>query len=264
MFSTIGLILDIAIILVLVIFAIIGLKKGFLHQVLSLFSWVVCVIVAILVAKYVAGWINGIYDFSALIGGKIEEGLANSNEFFTMAINAFKNSPAEGAGVNNIINSIPAGTNGILTQIIKLVFNNVAVDMESEQTIAAFLGSNLGHICMVIISGILVFILLMIVVAILRKVFDKISKTKVLGGLNKILGLVFSLVKAAVVVIIINCALVGLSLIPAVNDFITPIIQDNTKIEKLVYNKTDEVVGKYVVEGEVVQEWITSLWESRK
>jgi hypothetical protein len=56
---------------------------------------------------------------------------------------------------------------------------------------------------------------------------------------------------------------VGLSLIPAVNDTITPIIQDNTYVEKFIYNQTDDIVGKYVVEGEMIQEWINSLWEAR-
>jgi len=263
MLSTIGLVLDIAIVLVLVIFAIIGLKKGFLHQVLSLFSWVVCIFVAVLVAKYVAGWINGIYNFSGLIGGKIEESLIKSNEFFAKTVSSFENFPAEGGGAKNIINSIPEGTNGFLSQIIKLVFTHSSVDMASEQTIASFVGASLGHISMVIISGILVFIVLMIVVALLRKLIDKIAKTKIIGGLNKILGVVLGLIKAAGIVIVVNCLLVGLSLIPAVNKTITPIIQDNTQIEKFVYNKTDEIVGKYVIEGEMLQDWISSLWESR-
>ena len=44
---------------------------------------------------------------------------------------------------NNIINSIPEGTNGFLKEIIKIVFKNSAVDMGSEQTIASFVGSRL-------------------------------------------------------------------------------------------------------------------------
>ena len=88
MFSTIGIIIDIAIVLALVVFGLIGLKKGFLHSILSLFSWSVCIIIAVLVAKYVSGWINGIYDVSALIGGKIEGSLLSSNEFFATAVNS--------------------------------------------------------------------------------------------------------------------------------------------------------------------------------
>ena len=100
--------------------------------------------------------------------------------------------------------------------------------------------------------------------AILGKLFDNIARTKVLGGLNRALGFVFGLVKGACIVIIINIIAVALSLVPMINNtVIKPVIQENTKIEKFVYEKTDYVIGKYVIEGELVQNWIDSLWEKR-
>lgn len=256
MLSTIGLIVDIAIILALVIFGIIGFKNGLLKSFLSLFNWVACIIVACLVAKYVAGWINGIYNFSGLIGGKISSALSGVHEFFGRSVSAFE-------GKQNIINSIPTNINGLLQQLTKVVFSNSKVNPESSETVAAIMGTSLGHISMVIISGILVFIVLKIALALLSKLFDNIARTKVLGGINKILGLVFGLLKAGVVIVALNFVLVGLTMIPAVNNTITPIVQDNTKIEKFVYNKTDDTFGKYVIEGDAIQNWITSLWEKR-
>lgn len=256
MLATIGLIVDIVIIGALLILGIIGYKKGFLKSFISLFSWVVCIIIAIFTAKYVANWINGIYDFSSLIGNKIANGINGVDEFFTRSI-------AEFSSTEEIINNLPSNLNALLSQLIKIVFSNTSVDMTSSETIATIVGSSLGHICMIIISAILVFIVLKIVVALLSKLFDDISRTKILGGLNKVLGLVFGILKAACVIIILNGILVGLSLIPAVNETITPLIQDNTHIEKVIYNKTDEFVGKYVIEGNVIQEWITDLWNSR-
>lgn len=258
MFSTIGIIIDVVIIATLVIFGIIGFKKGFLHSIISLFSWVVCLAIAILTAKYVAGWINGIYNFAGLIGSKIGDGLIKTNEFFNQAINVY-----EASGKEALIAAIPAETNGLLKELIKIVFNNSAVDFTSTETIGSVIGYNLGHICMVIISGILVFVVLKIVVAILTKLFDKIAKTKILGGLNKILGLILGVVKGAVIVFIINVVLVGLSLMPAVNKTITPIIQDHTYVEKFVYNQTDKLAGKYIIEGEAIQNWINNLWNNR-
>ncbi len=256
MMATIGLIIDVVIVVALVIFGIIGFKKGFLKSFISLFSWVVCIVIAIFTAKYVAGWINGIYDFSGLIGGKIAEGLNGVDEFFSRSI-------AEFASAEEIINNLPVDLNGLLAQLIKIVFSNTAVDMTSTDTIASVVGSSLGHICMVIISGILVFIVLIIVIALLSRLFDNIARTRILGGLNKVLGLIFGVLKAACVIVVLNGILVGLSLIPAVNNTITPLIQDNTHIEKVIYNKTDEFVGKYIIEGNVIQEWITDLWNSR-
>lgn len=255
--ATVGLIIDIAIVVALVIFGIIGFKKGFLKSIVSLFSWIVCLIVAVLTAKYVAGWINKIYDFTGLIGEKIAEGLNSSNEFFATAINQFSSK-------EEIISALPAETNSFLAQLIKVIFNNTAVDMSSTDTIASVLGASMGHICMVIIAGVLTFIILMIVVKLLSKLFDKVASTKILGGLNKILGLIFGLIKACCIIIIGNCILIALSLVPAINGFLTPIIQDNTHVERFVYNKTDEYVEEYIIEGELIQNWVNDLWANRE
>lgn len=254
--ATVGLIIDVAIVLALVVFGILGFKKGFLKSFISLFSWIVCIVIAILTAKYVARWIDGIYNFSNLIGGKIGNGLKKSNEFFSMAVNQFSSK-------EEILSSLPSNTNKLLAQLIKVVFSNTAVDMSSTDSIGSILGSSMGHICMVIIAAILVFVVLMIVVHLLSKLFDKIASTKILGGLNKILGLCLGLLKAACIVIILNGVLIGLSLIPAVNKIITPVIQDNTYVEKVVYNETDKYVEKYLIEGDLVKNWVNNLWDNR-
>ena len=256
MLSTMGIIIDVVIILAVVISAIIGMKKGFLRSVISVFSWFVCLLVAIFTAKYVAGWINGLYDFAGLMGDKISKSLNGMNEFFGRSINTFANT-------EEIVNSLPSNLNGLLKQLIKVVFSNSSVDMTSTETVGSFVGSCLGDICMVIIAGILVFVVLKIVVAILSKLFDNIEKTKVLGGLNKILGLVLGLLRAGIIIIIINVVMVGLSLIPVANKIITPLVKDNTHVEKVIYNKTDELFGKYVIEGDTVKNWIEDLWEKR-
>lgn len=259
MLSTIGIIIDVAIIAVLIIFGLIGLKKGFLKSVLSLFSWSLCIAIACLIAKYVAGWINGIYDFSALIGNKISKSLTNMNEFFAQSINVY-----EAGGKEALISaSNSLNINSLLKQVIKVVFSNTKVDMSSTETIGSVVGGSLGDICMVIVAGILVFIVLKIAVALLSKLFKKIEQTKVLGGLNKILGLLLGLVKAALIVFVVNTIFVGLSLIPAVNKMITPVVQDNTHIEKVIYNTTDKVFEKYVIKGDTLKNLVEKLWEKR-
>ena len=256
MLTTIGLIIDVIIIALLVILGIVGFKRGFLKSLISLFSWSVCIAIAFFLAKYVAGWINGIYNFSGMIGGNIASSLRSNNEFFTHAVNEFSSK-------EDIIAHIPSNLNGVLAQLIKVVFSNANVNMESTETIATIVGLSLGQIIMVIIAGILTFIVLKIVLAILSRVFDNIARTKFIGTLNKILGFVFGALKAAIIVIVFNVILVALSLIPAVNNTITPLVQDNTHIEKVVYNKTDEVVEKYIINGNVIQTWISDMWSSR-
>jgi len=258
MVATLGIIIDVVIIAVFVIFGIIGLKKGLLKSILSLFSWGFCILVACLTAKYVAGWLNGLYNFSGLIGNSISKSLNNTNAFFAQSINVY-----EAGGKDALIAAIPTDINKLLAQLIKSVFSNTSVDMSSTNTIGYVVGSSLGHICMIVISGILVFIVLKIAVALLSKLFKNIAQTKILGGLNKILGLVLGLLKATLIVGVVNCILVALTLVPAANRTLTPLIQDNTHIEKVIFNTTDNLFGKYVIEGDAVKNWVENLWKSR-
>ena len=254
--ATFGIIIDVFVVLAFVIFGIIGFKKGFLRSVLSLFSWVVCLGLAIWLAKYAAGWINGIYDFSSLIGGKISKGLMKSNAFYAQAINVFETKEA-------LIAALPKD-NKFITQIAEAVFSNSSVNMSSSATIGSVLGNNLGHVCMIVISGILVFTVLKIAVFFLEKLFKNIEQTTVLGGLNKILGLILGLIKAGVIIVAINCLLVALTLIPAANKVITPTINRHTHVEKVIYQQTDKIFGKYVIEGDTVKNWIEKSWQNRQ
>ena len=256
--ATFGIIIDVFVVLAFVIFGIIGFKKGFLRSVLSLFSWVVCLGLAIWLAKYAAGWINGIYDFSSLIGGKISKGLIKSNSFYAQSINVF-----EAGGKDSLIAALPKD-NKFIAQIAEAVFSNSNVNMSSDATIGSVLGANLGHICMIVISGVLVFIILKIAVFFLEKLFKNIEQTTVLGGLNKILGLILGVIKAGVIVVAINCLLVALTLIPAANKAISPTVNRYTHVEKVIYKQTDKLFGKYVIEGDTVKNWIEKSWQNRQ
>lgn len=257
MLSTIGIIIDVAIILGVVISSIIGYRKGLLKSVLSIFSWIVCLLIAIFTAKYVAGWLNGLYDFSALVGSKISKTLIGSNEYFSRAINSFANKEEIIASLESV------NTNGLLKQLIKAVFSASTVDMTSEVSVGSFLGDCLGDVSIVVIAGVLVFIILKTVVTILSKLFDKIDKTVILGGLNKLLGLALGLLRAGIIIVGINVILVTSSLIPASNKLINTVVKENTHVEKVIYNKTDKLFGKYVIEGDTVKNWIEDLWAKR-
>ena len=255
MLSTIGIIIDVAIVAFLVIFAIIGYKKGFLKTIISFFSWTVCLGVAIWLARYVAGWINKIYDFTAFFGDKITNNLINSNNFFDSAINSFSSK-------EELQSSVNSNTSGILNKLLALVFKG-DIDMTSELSVGHFAGYALSQVCVVVVCGILTFIVLRVAVMLLTKLFDNIERTKVLGGLNKILGSVLGVVKVACVVVMLNAIVIMLTLIPAVNNTIKPLVQENTYCEKVIYNACDKFMEKYVINGNIIQNWITDAWTSR-
>lgn len=254
--KVVGVIIDIALVLVVLIFALIGLKKGFFKSLLSLFNWVICLVVSIWLAKYIANWVGSWFGMENAIGGKISSSLVGMNAELGNTVASF--------GDKDSIMAACSGMNGLLKTIIGMIFGSSKVDFTSEATVADVAGAGIAHVCVIAISALLLFIVIKIVLAILGKLFDNIARTKVLGGLNRVLGFVFGLVKGACIVIIINIVAVALSLIPMVNNtVIKPVLQENTKIESFVYEKTDEVIGKYVVDGQIIQKWIDGLWENR-
>ena len=245
--ATAGVVIDIIVVAALIICGLIGLKKGFIKSILSLFSWAVCLIVAVFLARYVARWLNNIYNFDALIGNKIASSLIKSNEYFAL--------PAEQYA------STPMPDLGFWGTVTKAVFKKAA--NYGDATIGAVVGKSLGRVCMIVISGILVFVVLKIVLLLLNKLFNKITNIKILGWLNKLLGAVFGVLKAAVIIVIFNIVLAFLSLLPPVNKTITPIITEHSVVEKFVYNTTDKVIKDKVIDGGMMQNWLSDLWEKK-
>lgn len=254
--KVVGITIDIVLVLVVLVFALIGIKKGFFKSLLSLFNWVVCLVVSIWLAKYIANWVGSWFGMENAIAGKISTSLVGMNNELSNSVASF--------GDKDSIMAACSGMNGLIKQIISMIFSSSKVDFTSEAAVADVAGSGIAHVCVIAISALLLFIVIKIVLAILGKLFDNIARTKVLGGLNRALGFVFGLVKGACIVIIINIVAVALSLIPAINNtVIKPVLQENTTVEKFVYEKTDEVIGKYVVDGQLIQKWIDGLWENR-
>ena len=248
MFTIAGFIIDFIIIALLVIFGLIGLKKGLFKSLLSLFSWSVCIILACLTAKYVAGWIDKLFNFSGLIGNRIAISLSKSNNFFAKPISAF----AEG-GKDSLIAAVnELKINKLLKEIIKIVFSKGKIDMTSSKTIGSVVGLKLGKICMIVITAILMFILLKIALFLLSKFFKNLEQIKLIGGLNKAIGFILGVAKACVIILTVNMVLVALTLIPAVDKTVTPIINQNTYIERFVYKQSDKLFEKYIVDGKVL------------
>lgn len=247
MLTTIGIVVDVIIVAALVLFTLIGLKKGFIKSVLDLFSWLVCILVAVFLAKYVARLINHIYNFDAFIGNKIAHALVKHNNYFALPAEQFSSAPMPNLGA--------------LGTLTKAVFKNAA--NYGNATIAEVVGKSLGRISMIIISGILVFVLLRLILLLLNKLFKKITDIKILGWLNKLLGAAFGFIRAAAIVIILNIVLCFLTLIPPVNKSMGTLISEHTVVEKVIYKTTDKVIKNKVVDGGLMQNWLSDLWDKK-
>lgn len=255
--ASIGTTIDIIIVAVLVVFALIGLREGFFKSVLSMISTVVVVVVSFFGANPVAKLVNKIYDFTGLIAGKLCKSIASMGAFYSETI-------PSGVSGADLANNIPSSTNGFLKKLMSYVLKPLSSGEVEGSTVAKVVSGAFASIIFTIIIGILLFILIKIVLAIASKLFENITRNKVFGAVNKICGFVFGALKGGLMIVVLSLVLTFLTVIPAVNNKVSPIINNNTHIAKPIYAYTDKLVEKYVINSNVIQKWINNLWENKK
>lgn len=197
--SVLPLILDIAVVLFLLIFAIVGFKKGFLKGLVGLVGTVVAFIIAILCAAPLAEFVENNFGMTT--------GIANSIESALNGVEGF-NVPLTDEGLSTALSNL--GLPGFLSDMIISVVSQLSI--EGDPTIAQVVAPVIAGFLATAICGVILFIvsaiLLNLFAGLLSKVFDKIP---VIGAINHILGLALGLVKGLIFVYII---LGVLSLIP--------------------------------------------------
>lgn len=251
----IGVGIDVTVVAVIVIFALIGLFKGFFKSIMSMISTFVVLIASVFLASPFAKLMNKIYDFTGWIAGKLCKSIAGMGAFYSQ--------PIHGMSGSEVASNIPSSTNGFLKKLMTNVLKPLSASDIEGATVADIVSGSFASIIMLVISAIVVFILIKIVVAIATRLFENITRNRVFGFANKLFGGVFGACKGLLVVFTFALTLTVLTVIPTVNNKVSPILQDHTTIARRIYNFSDELVEKYVIDGKVVQKWIDGLWENK-
>lgn len=184
-----NIIIDVVLVLIIVGCAIAGIVKGFFDSILGLISTGLALALSVFLAKYVANFINKIFDFETFVMNK----LGDDFKIFGMSFNK----------------------------------------------------SDVAKFVVWILSLVIVFIVIKLVILILSKVFSSITKNSpTISGLNRVLGMVFGLVRGCVIVVagLAVCSLLaGTSFGRPISDKIA-----DTKITNGVFKFVDEFVQKNI------------------
>lgn len=189
--------IDIVVIAIFVIFAIIGLWRGFFDSLLALISSGVALTVGVLTAKPVAKFLNKIIN----INGWFEKTLTKT-----------------------------VGESGTVTLFGKtdLVF--------SVKEIAEFLS--------IVFAIVVMFILIKLAVWLLAKLFDSVaSSSTIASGLNKVLGLVFGVLRGGVLVVVALSLCCVFSSTKLIGNKIQETV-DNSTVTKFVYKYVSDYTEK--------------------
>ena len=254
----VGIVLDLVVVILLLTFAFLGYHKGFLKSLIALFSTTVVIAIAIYFANGFARLINSVYDFTALIAEKLAPSIERISSVYSMA---FPTGMSGTEFYNSYIDT--SSTNTILKRFFKFALKGYSSSDIEGLKVAEVLAGSIASIIMTIIAGILLFILIKIALSFLSRFFDNISRTRVLGGLNKILGFAFGAIQGATIVIVFVVITICVSFVPKLNSKIYPLVQDDTKVVKVIYNTTDRLVDKYFIKSDTLSKWINNLWDNR-
>lgn len=203
--------LDIAVIAVVVIIALVGMYRGLLKSLLQLFGTIATLALSIWLAKPFSGLLEGWFGMTTALGNAM--------------INPITPICEAGGG-----EALP---NFFLNKFAEILMGqqywlNYSGGSASPEFINAF-AFQIGQVLAVLISVVILYILIKIVLAILGKIFDSISKNRAISGLDRLFGLVLGAVKGCLVVAIVFIAVYLISpAIPSLGEWVNNLLADNS------------------------------------
>ncbi|MDR0850744.1 MAG: CvpA family protein [Christensenellaceae bacterium] len=245
---SVPIIIDIVFVALVAILAIIGLIKGFAQSALSLIGSFVSIVLAILVAKPFGALINAIFGSNGFFGGKIAEVFYGFNDVFGMV-------QTGGLTATEAYNTASAAKGGIFDFLYKYIFADHGV--APGGTLGGAIGDVLGPLATIVLAAIIAFILIRIIVAILSSLMKRLTEFSIIGGIDKVLGFIFGAAKGLLFTAFVCAMLSALTIVfPSISDSTRPIL-DDTKIVKIVYDKTDELTRDYL--GNKLRDFANSI-----
>ena len=222
-------ILDIVIIVIALIFALVGTFKGFVKGFLGALGGIIALVAAYFLSDLVSGWISG-----SSLGVKTIESISSwfisKNPQFGEIVPAFTNEYLSEC-LSNL--GIPEFLHG-------LIIGAIDVSTVTNQSVAGFLAPKIAGIAFTGISYIIIFLVVRLVVFILEKVFSKAVHMTALGVVDRILGCIWGIVKAGIIVSVIFLALSFIVTLPfgeGINNWMAADFEKGFGLAEMLYTK---------------------------
>ncbi len=210
-----GLILDAVLVGLLVLFAFIGYKRGFIRSISKLFGGIIALAVAYFFSQGLFNWINSNWAFEQTMIEKLTETLSKI-EPFSVTIGEMEGNIEE--GLRNALGEsfIPTFMVDKLVAAIQEQFSG-SMSLAPDNTIAMLLAVPLGRITCTAICWAGLFIVTLIVLSIVTTILSKtIFRPKTFAGsIDKVVGFAAGAL-FGVIIIYAACAVVSVLNVPSV------------------------------------------------
>ena len=225
-------ILDIVVLCLILLFALVGLYKGFFKSLVGLIGSLASSIASFFLAKPIASLLNNWFSVSEKFGSILSNQIL---KYFTPFSNL------TGAEILN--------NNCTADGFIKTAFNFIIKPdtiYESETVLSNNVGNYIGTLATIAISFIIALILIKIVLLILSKLFDVLKSSSItLNSLDRVLGLVIGIAKCFIIISIVFIVASLLQGVPTVANALDKVFE-GSRIAKPLYDFITSVANKYL------------------
>lgn len=195
-----SIIIDIVIVAVIALFAIIGLKRGFVREIVSLFSFVIALVLAFFLSGIGSTFlydsvVHGIVHDS--ISSSINENVSNDAESIIMEIPDEFVDAGKSIGVD-IENIVRTNIGATVKETADNVANTVSRDV-ARPVVSSFIRVALF---------ILIFILVKLLIDWIGRLLNIVSILPVVHGANKVLGGIVGFLRGLVIAVVVCYAII--------------------------------------------------------
>ncbi|MGE0003924.1 MAG: CvpA family protein [Candidatus Izemoplasmatales bacterium] len=228
-------ILDIAIVAVVVLFAILGWKSGFLLKIVEMASGIFGLLGSIILARPFS---NVLDDWiGEAVSTKVSEYLVSRTDLFSQTLNA---------------DTVRTAFEGMSLPTFMVDWIVESIDYSQlQQTILDAVTPMITSLALLVIAFITLFFGSMVVFFILKLLAKMITSLPIIKQIDKILGLLFGLVKIGALIFVLFFVLGLLITIPAINGLIGGFLEEDMQL------LTDQFrLSKYLYDNNILSQLI--------
>lgn len=192
---------DIAIVIVMLVFALIAAKRGFVDCLLGFVSTLVAILIAFLLMKSLVRWTNGLFGLQGVIDNACVSALSKIKGF---------DIDISSAGIAETLSGkLPAF-------VIDIVVENIGnAEVPKGTTVAMTVADTLSGFAVTLIAWLLLFFIVKLLLRLLDRFLSSlVEKLPIVGAVNTLLGLAVGALQG---LLIVSGVLAVLALFPSEN-----------------------------------------------
>lgn len=233
--------IDIIIIAIMLVFIAIGFWKGFIFSILSIFSAFINFVISILLTRPVTNLFNSWFGLEGALTKGFEGKLTSMHDGFNLNMVGMTDSQ-----ISTHISTTLEESNFPLKNMFEklLTVNSEKIADQTSITLNDILSNSLGSFFSLIISFVIIFIIIYLILFLISKISKKAKEIDGIRITDRILGVVFGIVKGALVVI----GLFAILSFFKEDGALEPVFKyiSNSEMSSWIYSNINTLVDKYI------------------